>query len=958
MQKWLLSAALLSFAGYPSHAAFAAASSSSVAATAALPDGISLVEQVGVTDPNEPVIPYNKYVLDNGLTVVLHQDTSDPLVHVDVTYHVGSAREEADKSGFAHFFEHMMFQGSDNVGDQEHFRLITEAGGSLNGTTNRDRTNYFETVPANQLEKMLWLESDRMGFLLGAVSQRKFEIQRDTVKNERAQNYENRPYGLMYERIGEALYPREHPYSWQTIGYIEDLNRVDVNDLKAFFLRWYGPNNATLTIGGDIDVAQTLTWINKYFGSIPRGPEVEKADKWPVKIDNDRFITLEDKIQQPMLMMAWPTSYNGAKDEASLDMLAKVIGGGKNSLLYQNLVKPGKVVDAGAFHDCAELACTMYVYAMGQSGDKGNLKAIRQEVTSVLNGLEQRGVSEKELNELKGMVEANAIFGLQSVSGKVSQLAAYETFFGDPNYLQQELGNLRAVTTKSMEASYMRYLNGNPSVTLSVVPKGKTELQAAKPNYTPAERVLPEHKKITEKELVLREPVDNFDRSVMPQPAKPVEAKLPNVYDFTLANGIKVLGAKYQETPTVEIQLILPAGRRFEPQGKEGIAALTAAMMGEATTQSSAETLSSKLDVLGSTVHFSSGLYTTTVSVTALAKNLPATLAILQEKLFTPAFSEQDFTRLKAQAIEGAVYEHQRPNWLAAQATREVLFKDTPMSIPSEGTKVSLESLTLADVTAFYQNFYTPNGADVVIVGDVKQQSLAKDLDFLAKWQGKPEPKLSDFTLPTLGKQAIWLVDKPGAPQTVIRLVRQGLPFDATGELYETQLANFNLAGNFNSRINLNLREDKGYTYGAGGYQSGGREVGLSVFYAQVRADASLPALKEFLAELDKISKDGITDKELAFMRLAVGQKDALSYETPAKKAQLLGQMLTYSLSKDYVSERNNIAASIDKSRLNALAEKWFTPTDYQIIVVGDAKSLKPQLETLAIPVKEMTPMK
>ncbi|OAN17484.1 peptidase M16 [Photobacterium jeanii] len=953
MQKWLFNALFLSIAATPAATAYAKSSE-----TQALPAGISFIEQVKADNPSEPVIPYRKYTLDNGLTLVLHQDKSDPLVHVDMTYHVGSAREDEGKSGFAHFFEHMMFQGSEHVGDQEHFRLITEAGGTLNGTTNRDRTNYFETVPANQLEKMLWLEADRMGFLLGAVSQRKFEIQRDTVKNERAQNFENRPYGLVYERLGEALYPREHPYSWQTIGYIEDLNRVDVNDLKAFFLRWYGPNNATLTIGGDFDIDQTLAWVNKYFGSIPRGPEVKKAAKWPVKVDSDRFITLEDKIQQPMLMMAWPTSYNGAEDEASLDMLAKIIGGGKNSLLYQDLVKPGKVVDAGAFHDCAELACTMYVYAMGQSGEKGNLKTIRDQVTQVLNGLEKRGVNEKELEERKGMVEANAIFGLQSVSGKVSQLAAYETFFGDPNYLQQELNNLRAVTTHSMEQAYMRYLNGHPSVTLSVVPKGKTQLQAAKPNFTPAERKLPEHQKIADEQLDIRRPVDNFDRSVMPQPAKPVEAKLPDVYEFSLANGIKVLGTKYLETPTVELQLILPAGRRFEPQGKEGLAALTAAMMGEATEKSSAESLSSKLDVLGSTVHFNSGLYTTTVSVTALAKNLPQTLAIMQEKLFSPAFSETDFTRLKAQAIEGAVYEHQRPNWLAAQTTREVLFGDTPMSQPSEGTKASLESLTLADVKAFYQQFYTPNGADVVVVGDIKQAMLTKELDFLAKWQGKPEPKLSKFTLPKEGKQTIWLVDQPGAPQTVIRLARQGLPFDATGELYQTQLANFNLAGNFNSRINQNLREDKGYTYGAGGYQSGGREVGLSVFYAQVRANASVPALKEFIAEMKKMSQQGVSDQEIDFMRLAVGQKEALSYETPAKKAQLLGQMLTYALPKNYISERNEIAATIDKATLNAMAKKWFNPDDYQIIIVGDAKTLQPQLAELDIPVKSFTPTK
>ena len=397
---------------------------SSVSFLSSLPQGVTLVEEVPA-QPGKATIPYSKYQLDNGLTVILSPDNSDPLVHLDVTYHVGSAREEIGKSGFAHFFEHMMFQGSENVGDQQHFKIITEAGGTLNGTTNRDRTNYFETVPSNQLEKMLWLESDRMGFLLDAVSQRKFEIQRDTVKNERAQNYDNRPYGLMWERMGEAMYPEGHPYSWQTIGYVEDLDRVDVNDLKAFFLRWYGPNNAVLTIGGDIDVEQTLEWVNKYFGSIPAGPEVERAPKQPAKLSEDRYITLEDRIQQPMLMIGWPTKYNGAEEQASINALANVLGSGANSLLYQKLVKTQKAVDAGAFQDCAELACTFYVYAMAPSGEKGALKPLYQELMQTLDEFEAKGVDDARLEQITGMAEANAVFALQSVRGKVTQTVSY-----------------------------------------------------------------------------------------------------------------------------------------------------------------------------------------------------------------------------------------------------------------------------------------------------------------------------------------------------------------------------------------------------------------------------------------------------------------------------------------------------------------------------------------------------
>ncbi|WP_305374320.1 M16 family metallopeptidase [Photobacterium leiognathi] len=946
MQKWILSGVLLSLASYSQ---FVESSS-----TQALPKGVTFVEQVKAVK-GEVMIPYSKYRLANGLTVILSPDHSDPLVSVDVTYHVGSAHEQQGKSGFAHFFEHMMFQGSKHVGDQQHFKLITEAGGDLNGSTGRDFTNYYETIPANQLEKVLWLESDRMGFLLDAVSQRKFEIQRDTVKNERAQSVENRPYGLVDERMDEALYPRSHPYSWQPIGYVEDLDRVDVDDLKAFFLRWYRPNNATLTIGGDINKAQTLEWVNKYFGSIPRGPEVKNAPKQPVTLPSDRYITLQDDIEQPMLVMGWPTAYLGATVQPSLDILGQVIGNGTNSLLYQKLVKTGKAVDAEAFQDCAELACTMYVYARAPSGGKGHLDTLRKEVMSVINGIEQQGIKKAQLDQIKGSVEASAIYGLQSVSDKVSQLAAYQTLFGNPNYISTELANIDKVNTQSVMQAYNQYIYQHPSVTVSVVPHGELQLQAAKPNYTPAPRVLPKNPKIEDKDLAYRTVKDNFDRSVMPKPSKPVKAVMPTLYEFSLANGIKVIGTQYQETPTISLQLTVPAGHRLDPASKEGLAELTAAMMNEGSEKFTAEEIASKLETLGSSISVHAGLYGTTISLNTLTKNLPETMALLEQRLFHPAFKESDFNRLKKQMIEGIVDAHQNVDWLASQATREVLFKGTVFSRPEGGTKKTLSNITLQDVKDFYQRYYTPNGADAVVVGDITQSQLTKALAPIGQWQGAPAPSITPQVLPVLKQQAIWLVNKTDAPQTEIRLARQGMPFDATGELFKTQLANFNLAGNFNSRINMNLREDKGYTYGAGGYFSGDKEVGLGVYYAQVRANATVASIKEFLAELKKMSTSGVTDKEVNFMRLAVGQQDALSYETPSQKAALLGDILTYNLPKDFVAQRNYIVDSISKSMMNELAHKWFNPKDYQIIVVGDAKSLEPQLKTLGLPVHTLT---
>lgn len=929
------------------------ASDTSFPLFSSLPKGVTLVEEVKA-EPGKVMIPHSKYRLENGLTVILSPDRSDPLVHVDVTYHVGSAREETGKSGFAHFFEHMMFQGSKHVGDQQHFRLITEAGGSLNGTTNRDRTNYFETVPANQLEKMLWLEADRMGFLLDAVSQRKFEIQRDTVKNERAQNYDNRPYGLMWEKMGEALYPEGHPYSWQTIGYVSDLDQVDVNDLKAFFLRWYGPNNAVLTIGGDLDVKQTLAWVQKYFGSIPKGPEVVDAPKQPARLTEDRYITLEDRVQQPMLLIGWPTQYLGSDDEVALDALASVLGSGNNSFLYQELVKTQKAVDAGAFQDCAELACTFYVYAMAPSGAEGKLAPLYQETMQALEKFKQQGISTQRLEQITGMEEANAVFALESVKGKVSQLAANQTFFNQPDRIESQLEKIRAVTPASLQQVFTRYLDGQPKVTLSVVAKGKTDFAVRPATFITPARKLPEHQKIGDDQLAYREVQDSFDRSLMPQVAEAVQARSPTLYDVYFDNGAQLLGTQTSETPTVLIEIELPAGERQVAIGKEGLANLTASLLQEGSQSRSAEQIQAQLDTLGSSIQVAAGPYSTSIVVSSLKKNLPETLNVVQEILLTPAFSKADFARLQQQMLQGLVYQHQQPSWLASQATRQVLWGNSLFARAGDGTEASVASLTLNDVQQFYRQHYTPHGAQIAVVGDISARDIRQQLQFIADWKGEAAPLINPQVVPNLTQQKIYLVDKPGAPQSIVRMVRKGLPFDATDELYLTQLANFNLAGNFNSRINLNLREDKGYTYGAGSYFASNREIGAIVFNAPVRADVTVDAIQEMIKEMRQFSQTGITEEEMKFLRLAVGQQDALLYETPAQQAQLISSILTYSLDRDYLQQRNEIVKSVKRSTLNQLAAKWFNPDDYQIIVVGDTKQLKPQLEKLGIALEEL----
>ncbi|WP_231907462.1 M16 family metallopeptidase [Colwellia sp. PAMC 20917] len=911
-----------------------------------LPAGVSFVEQV-TAEAGKTVIPYQKYTLSNGLTVILHKDASDPLVHVDMTYHVGSAREELGKSGFAHFFEHMMFQGSENVADEQHFKLITEAGGTLNGTTNGDRTNYFQTVPANQLEKMLWLESDRMGFLVDAVTQEKFEVQRETVKNERGQSYDNRPYGLLGERVAEALYPAGHPYSWQTIGYLEDLDRVNVNDLKAFFLKWYGPNNATLTIGGDIDAKETLALVEQYFGSIPRGPEIAMPEKPTFTINEDRYISMEDNVHLPLVYMSYPTVSVRHADEAPLDVLSSILGGGKTSLLYKNLVKNQLAVQASVGHPCAELACTFTLLALPHPASGKTLADIEKVIRDSLVEFEERGVQDDDLAKVKASMEASFIFGLQSVSGKVSTLAANQTFKGDPNYIEKDIARYANVTKADVMRVFKKYIKDQHAVIMSIVPKGKLDLIAAQDNFIPAPRSKGQTSETSAESLVVRKAKDNFDRSKMPISAANKSVAVPQMWNKTLANGIKVLGTQSIETPTTSLLLKIPAGHYYSDKDKAGVVSLLASALNESTTKRSAEEMSNELQKLGSSIAIYAGNQYLNVNVSTLTKNLDATMALVNEKLMHPAFIEAEFSRNKSNAIQGAINSKKDAGYLASTAYRQLLQADNIAATSSQGTEQSLNNITLADVKTFYEQQVKPSDSQLIVVSDLKEKALIKSLNVFSSWQGKGSSLVLTLAKPETKSGVIYLVNKEGAAQSAIRIGKRSMTQDITGEYYKSYLMNFTLGGAFNSRINLNLREDKGYTYGARSGFSADKFSGTFTASAEVRADVTDKSIIEFVNEIKGYSEQGITAEELSFMRNSINQRDALKYETPRAKLGFLAQILEYDLKPSFVQERAEIVETISAEEINALAKKHLNLAEMLMVVVGDAKTLKPQLKAL-----------
>lgn len=920
-----------------------------------LPDSVTLIETVAASSADGIVIPYKKYELDNGLTIILHQDLSDPLVHVDVTYHVGSAREEVGKSGFAHFFEHMMFQGSENVADEQHLKIISESGGTMNGTTNTDRTNYFQTVPSNQLEKVLWLEADRMGFFLDAVTQEKFEVQRETVKNERGQRVDNRPYGQLNERVNEALYPEGHPYSWQTIGYIEDLNRVNVNDLKEFFLRWYGPNNATLTIGGRLDEAQTLAWIDKYFGSIPRGPEVDNPLKPAVTLDANRYLSMEDKVALPLLYMAYPTVHLYHEDEAPLDVLMFILGQGETSLLYKNMVKNGLAVQASSNHGCGELSCTFTVLALPNPASGKTLADLEQIARDSLKEFETRGVVDDDLERVKMNIVSGMIYSLESVSGKVSRLASHETFTGNPNFTNDDIARYENVSKDDVMRVYRQYIKDKPAVVMSIVPPGQTAMIAREDNWTRYERKLPDYEAISESELNFRRASDDFDRSVIPPAGENPSIILPETWRAELDNGIEILGALNSETPTAAIQLRLEAGQRNEPLDKLGLAALTAAMLNESTTERSNEELSNELQKLGGSVRFAASNNATLLTIRSLSENLDATLSIAAERLLQPAFSEEDFTRAKAQTLQSIRQSKTQPATTAEVVYQLLLFgKDNSFSYLNIGTEETISALTLDDVKAFYKDYYSPKIASVVVVSDQPQKAIIDRLGVFAEWQGDAVEAVELNEFPDIGKGKIYLVDKPGAAQSEIRIGKRAMKYDATGEYYRSYLMNFTLGGMFNSRINLNLREDKGYSYGAFSGFNGNRYYGMFTAQAAVRTDATADSLVQFENEIRSYAESGLTEPELTFMRKAIGQRDARNYETPGQKLGFLSRILVHDLDETFVDAQNDILETISEDELDKLASKHLNFEDMIIVVVGDKATILPGLEELGYEIVEL----
>ncbi|MFY0673539.1 MAG: insulinase family protein [Bacteroidia bacterium] len=890
-------------------------------------------------------IPYHKYELENGLIVVIHQDHSTPLVHVDITYHVGSGREEIGKSGFAHFFEHMMFEGSKHVGNNDHFRLISEAGGTLNGSTNRDRTNYYETLPKNQLALALWMEADRMGFLLDAVTQEGFENQLSVIKNEKSQRYENQPYGMLSQITQEHLYPNNHPYSWTTIGYTEDLDRVTLNDLKEFFATWYGPNNAVLTIGGDVDIEEAMGSVQKYFGGIPSGPKVEKPLYESFAIEKTKYVSYKDRVRFPMLQITLPTVKVYDADEPALDILADVLGNGKNSLLYKAFVKTQKAVQVFANNICYEGGGEFRIGVLAYPNQ--SLADIEREVYEILEGIKTNGVPIEEIERVSVKYYSQILYSLESVKSKVSRLAAYHTFAPTTNYIETDIERYRSVSAQSIKEVFEKYIYKQPTVNVTFFGDGHENLLPAKDNSTFERTGLESIRHATGD---VNQPIinDDFDRSLKPTGGEVPTVKVPDLYDITFDNGLKAMGAFNDKSPTLSITMSFAAGSFTDPEGQCGRSSLYAKMFKESLSQISAEEISRKLEIMGSSISASNGKENFTIKVKCLKENAAETLEILNGLLQRTSFADDEYVRNLNEHKEYLAYQKDEVDILANKAFYNALFgSEHPMGRSTSGRQEDADNINRDSLIHFKNSYLVPSNCKLAISGSATKSEAKGLLSFINEWNAK-SVELPNVPAPNFNtSRTIIIKHKEGAPQSEIRIGFPAMPFAATGAFYKASIMNYALGAAFNSRINLNIREDKGYTYGASSYFSGGRYQGPFVASAAVADNVTAAAVKEFLFEIDKYAQEGITDEELEFTRKSLLYRDALKYETNNQKNQFMIKMLEFGLVKEYVDEQKNILANIAAQEVNELAAKWLNSKNMVIVVAGNKEVIKAPLEAL-----------
>lgn len=896
-------------------------------------------------------VDYEKYILDNGLEVILHEDHSDPIVAVASLVHAGSNREKPGRTGFAHFFEHMSFNDSENVPRGANRKMIPELGGTRNGGTWSDGTIYYEVIPTDAFEKILWIDSDRLGYMINTVTKEAMEREKQVVKNEKRQRVDNAPYGHTYTIIREHLYPEDHPYHWTTIGDLRDLQAATLDDVKEFYERYYGANNFTLVIAGDIDVAQTKALVEKWFGEIRRGPEVKPLPPMPVTLDQTVSLYHEDNFAKlPELRMVFPVVQQYHQDSYPLQVLGEVLSGSKLAHLYKVIVEEKKLApDVSSYYDGSELAGE-FVIRVRANADT-DLDSVKLAIEEGLNRFETESFTENELKRVKAQIETDFYNSISTVLNKAFQLSIYNEFAGSPDYLTEEIRRMQSVTHGDVVDVYQRYIKNKPYVMTSFVPKGQKELivddsQEAEVYEEEIKEGLINEEVSQGEEAVYEKTPTMHDRSEPPLGEPPL-LKTPAVWTGKLDNGVALYGIVNSEVPLVTFDLTLTGGHWLDPLDKAGVANLLSELMMEGTASKTPAELEEAIGLLGAEISINAEAEEIRITANTLSRNFEETLALMEEILLEPRWDAKEYERLMRELQTRLKGREASPTAISSTVYNRLLYGDKHiLGIPVDGTLLTIKNISLDDLKDYYNKYFHPSLATFHIVGNVNEEQASKALRQLAgAWQPGTEKAETpqDYRPQTsLGKQ-VYFIDVPGAKQSVIRIGRLALS-GKDEDHNNLEYANQIIGGGTSGRFFQLLRIEKGYTYGAYSRVGDTREIAPWTAATSVRANVTLESMKLMRELLDNyVATFGESEMELTKNKVIKGS--TRSFESLSSKLNMLRHMSKFNLPADYVQTNQHELLGMSIKDFHNMIETYLNEDDMFYLVVGDAKTQLAQMK-------------
>ena len=898
-------------------------------------------------------VDYQKFTLPNGLQVIFHIDRSDPVVAVNLTAHVGSAREKAGRTGFAHLFEHLLFLESENLGKGGLDKMTARIGGSgANGSTSRDRTNYLQTVPKDALEKMIWAEADKLGWFINTVTEPVLAKEKQVVKNEKRQSYDNQAYGNNSYVIDKALYPADHSYNWQVIGSLEDLQNATLEDVKEYYRRWYVPNNVTLILAGDFDAVQAKKWVEKYFGEIKRGQDITPIQKRPGLVkETVKFYHEDNFARLPQLTMAWAAVEQFHPDSYALDVLATYLSQGKSAPFYKVLVEDKKLTsNVFTSNDTQEVA-GQFELTVRAFPDK-DLDEVSKAVSEAFTKFEYEGISEKDLSRIKAGQETAFYNSLSSVLGKSSQLAQCNYLTGDPGCIEKDIKRVQAVSTADVKRVYEKYIKGKNFVATSFVPKGKVNLalEGSKKAEVVEEKIVQGAEDAVDPSInaAYEKTPSSFDRRKEPPYGTAPTVKVPVVWESKLTNGMRVYGIQNNEVPLVQFEIVIDGGLLLEDINKVGVANLMARMLTQGTARKTPQELEEAIEQLGARISVNAGSEDIRISVNTLSRNYQQTLALVEEILLEPRWDEKEFGLSKQSTISQIRQAEANPNAIASNNYNQLIYgKNDIRSKNIAGSIESVNAITIADLKAFYAKAMSPSVARIHVVGALDKATVAKSLgDLNSKWKAKTV-EIPSFQKPQPpAKSQVYFYDVPDAKQSVLQI---GYPALAStdADFYPAQIMNYILGGGgFASQLTQQLREGKGYTYGIGSNFSGTKNTGTFNISSGVRSNVTLEStqlVKEILQNFGK----NYNDKDLETTKGFLIKSNARAFETAGAKLGMLNNISKYGWKYDYVKQRESIVKGMTVQQIKNLSNKYLDTNRMYWLVVGDAKTQLPRLKEL-----------